>query len=80
VSVDGPEREGEAEEEVGHRQVHQVDIRAASTFLHRANHIDEVVESFQVESLSGQQLGKNKVMRFKSSGGRRTGGRLSSWQ
>ncbi|TNN79430.1 hypothetical protein EYF80_010244 [Liparis tanakae] len=126
VSVDGPEGEGEAEEEVGHRQVHQVGVRAASAFLHGANHIDdhavadraedehghvgdrqaqavesghgdaagsrrvvvvrkceivgEVVESFQVESLGGQQLGGNKVVRFKSSGGRRTGGRLSSWQ
>lgn len=40
VSINGEEREGEAEKEVGYCQVHQVDVCAASSFLHTVDHID----------------------------------------
>lgn len=49
VSVHGPEGKGEAEEEVGQCQVHDVDVRAASALFHAADnkHHDAVAHCAQ---------------------------------
>ncbi|KAG7233899.1 hypothetical protein INR49_006461 [Caranx melampygus] len=57
MSIDSPEWEREAEEEVCNGKVHQVDICAASAVLHTANHIDNHTVANYAEDEHNDEVG-----------------------
>lgn len=65
VDVDGPERQGEAEEELRQRQVGQVDVGAAVPLHHAAHHADDQAVAHRAEA-KHQHVGEHQAQIIES--------------